>query len=561
MTRFGLPMVLVGGCVATIAGCREPAATSGFADPNDPVALSTGVEGTTLATTSGGEATGTTAAASGGEATGTTAAASAGSSGGGAGSTTMSASPCSSDQDCTDSPDGPVCDPATKTCTTPCQPGEQQPCYSGPEGTEGVGACVAGVRTCGDDGLGFGACEGQVEPIPEVCGNAVDDDCDGETDEDTDADGDGWGVCSGDCCDAQGGDCFDPQLVNPGAYEAAGNTVDDDCDGQVDEVSQSCDGGLASDSSDALDFARALDLCQFTTESPQDPKDRTWGVISAKFSLADGTGNPSALSRSIRPDFGDVIKPQKSGRLAVLSSGHAAASGDTKPAFAAFESGVNHGIKSPPPQDWYTKNGGTLPNPPGCKVPMVPSANDPIMLTLRVRVPTNAKSFSAKMYFFSAEYPEFVCSQYNDFFVALVDSLAVGNPADKNVAVFDDGKTKWPIGVNLVRVAQGLFSQCQGGTVGCQSGVPTSQYNGCKATTELKGTGFDLNDASTCSQGQTMAGGGTGWLTLRGNVAPGETMEIRFAVWDTGGHIFDSLVLLDAWEWSLDPAAPGVTPG
>jgi hypothetical protein len=58
-----------------------------------------------------------------------------------------------------------------------------------------------------------------------------------------------------------------------------------------------------------------------------------------------------------------------------------------------------------------------------------------------------------------------------------------------------------------------------------------------------------------------MAGGGTGWLTLRGNVSPGETMELRLAIWDTGGHIFDSLVLLDAFEWSLEPAAPGVTPG
>ena len=75
------------------------------------------------------------------------------------------------------------------------------------------------------------------------------------------------------------------------------------------------------------------------------------------------------------------------------------------------------------------------------------------MLTMTIRAPTNAKSFSARMYFFSAEYPEWVCSEYNDFFVALVDSVADGNPADKNVAVYDDGMTKWPIGVNLTLVA------------------------------------------------------------------------------------------------------------
>ena len=54
---------------------------------------------------------------------------------------------------------------------------------------------------------------------------------------------------------------------------------------------------------------------------------------------------------------------------------------------------------------------------------------------------------------------------------------------------------------------------------------------------------------------------GTGSACPRGNVSPGEVMEIRLAVWDTGGHIFDSLVLLDAWEWSLEPAQPGVSPG
>ena len=42
---------------------------------------------------------------------------------------------------------------------------------------------------------------------------------------------------------------------------------------------------------------------------------------------------------------------------------------------------------------------------------------------------------------------------------------------------------------------------------------------------------------------------------------PGEVFEIRFAVWDTSGFIFDSLVLLDRWEWSVDAATPGVAPG
>ncbi|MGK3968939.1 SBBP repeat-containing protein [Sorangium sp. So ce118] len=64
-----------------------------------------------------------------------------------------------------------------------CSLDEEQPCYPGPEGTEGVGACAAGVRRCLPDGQGFGECEGAVVPRPEDCGTAVDDDCDGATNE------------------------------------------------------------------------------------------------------------------------------------------------------------------------------------------------------------------------------------------------------------------------------------------------------------------------------------------------------------------------------------------
>ncbi len=465
---------------------------------------------------------------------------------------------CEVDADCAGHPNGPLCEQGR--CNVACMPGDTRACYTGPLVKVDIGVCVRGTETCAEDGLGWGECEGEVLPQPEeVCANQLDDDCNGETDEDVDLDGDGWGVCSGDCCDIDGGSCFTPAKVNPGAYEYVGNKVDDDCDGEMDEVAEVCDQGLASNSGQAMDYARALDLCTVTDESPADPKDRSWGVISAKFSLADGKGAPAEVSKSIRPGFGSVIKAQKNNNLVVLSSGHAADANDVNPPFAAFESGKDLKTSSPPPADWLAANNGKIPNPPGCPASQVPAANDAVMLTLRMRVPTNASSFSARMYFMSAEYPEYVCSQYNDFFVALVDSKALGNPKDKNVAVFDDGNTQWPIGVNLVKVANGLFSQCEGGPVGC-AGVDGT-YNGCTGTNELVGTGFDALDNFACNKTQKLAGGGSGWLTLRGNVDPGEVMEIRLAVWDTGGHIYDSLVLLDAWEWALEPAEPGVTPG
>src|SRR5689334_14402350 len=64
-----------------------------------------------------------------------------------------------------------------------CAAGEERACYSGPEATEGVGACRAGTQTCTEDESGWGPCEDEITPVPESCATPADDDCDGETNE------------------------------------------------------------------------------------------------------------------------------------------------------------------------------------------------------------------------------------------------------------------------------------------------------------------------------------------------------------------------------------------
>lgn len=60
-----------------------------------------------------------------------------------------------------------------------CEAGRTRPCYDGPEGTQGVGRCVAGSQACLPDGSGWGLCTAERRPIRERCGDDVDDDCDG----------------------------------------------------------------------------------------------------------------------------------------------------------------------------------------------------------------------------------------------------------------------------------------------------------------------------------------------------------------------------------------------
>jgi len=82
------------------------------------------------------------------------------------------------DEDC----DGEV-NEGGEGCT--CAPGSTAVCpYPGPAGTEGVGECRAGEKTCDASGASYGPCAGEWIPAPEACSPAgKDEDCDGLVDE------------------------------------------------------------------------------------------------------------------------------------------------------------------------------------------------------------------------------------------------------------------------------------------------------------------------------------------------------------------------------------------
>ena len=106
------------------------------------------------------------------------------------------------DEDC----DGEV----NQASACSCKPGDQKACYDGPDGTEGVGLCKSGMKTCADDGKSWGACDGQVLPMPEDCNSRGDENCDGV-------------ACSDAIWDRVAGDAAD-QRVSAVAIDDTGNT-------------------------------------------------------------------------------------------------------------------------------------------------------------------------------------------------------------------------------------------------------------------------------------------------------------------------------------------------
>ncbi|HEY4178995.1 MAG TPA: MopE-related protein [Kofleriaceae bacterium] len=434
-----------------------------------------------------------------------------------------------------------------------CNPGKTESCYDGQPGTQGVAACKPGTHTCDATGH-FGPCNGEVVPHQELCGDGVDNNCNGMIDENVDMDGDGVTTCDGDCCDST--ECSAPALVNPGAFDVAGDNVDNDCNGVVDDTQLLCDQGLSSGSLNAMDYAKAMDICQTATMT-----EKKWGVISAKLTLADGSGTPSNNAQAIRDHFGTGVHPQGGVNMALFSTGSAAGKNDTNPNYQDFQntpSQNGNNKQSGFPADFLAANNNKLPNAPNCPGPSGNNAFDPVMLTVQVRVPTNAKAFKLKTNFFSSEYPEYTCSQYNDFFVILLDSGYTGtpaNPTDKNLAFYSNNGQKYPVGVNLASGNTGLFTQCVNGTTGCAAGM-TGTISTCTGVDQLAGTGLDSPLPFSCDT-NSLEGGGTGWLETQGNVVPGEIMTLRIAIWDTSDHVLDSIAIVDGFQWEADPVQPG----
>lgn len=204
-----------------------------------------------------------------------------------------------------------------------------------------------------------------------------------------------FGESTGSGDDAPGGGC----VQNPSFYDEPGDDCDNDRDGTIHNP-RSCDDSVGNS---AEDFARAMRICD---------KARSAGSGSCRRPLTQGykrRAAPKGEQHGVLPKFGDVLRPREGKMLGVLSMG--------------FEQEFDGGREPFNPGRDMWNGGGDGALPPGFpkaagSCPRGTEVFDVISLKLERKAPKNATGFRFDFDFFSSERPKFICSKFNDGFIA-----------------------------------------------------------------------------------------------------------------------------------------------
>jgi len=155
------------------------------------------------------------------------------------------------------------------------------------------------------------------------------------------------------------------------------------------------------------------------------------------------------------------------------------------------------------------------------------AAYDYSELRMSAKVPEGMNGFAFDFAFFSIEYPLYELHEapFNDMFVAWLESERWTG----NVSFDEEGN---PISVKTV-----FFDY---------KDAPSDQCPGLCTAPQLAGFAAENH-------------GGTRWLTSSAPVRPDEDVTLVFAIFDNADAIFDSMVILDHFEWTCSGAPPFTT--
>ena len=287
----------------------------------------------------------------------------------------------------------------------------------------------------------------------------------------------------------------------------------------IEDPEAPCDSGVAMDTEDAAQAAAAIGICKKAVN------DDDWGLVEAKWTMGNGAPIPTDdipkyhIGHGVLDHFGAEVDPLEGDKLLALSSGTARNPDD------------------PGYQDvggWDKQITGFLAtgisyNSPACPGVETGTPHDVAALELRLRAPEGAQGIAFDFNFFTYEWPDFVCTEFNDYFAAMMTP----SPNNQLNISFDSEGNQITVNNALVEVCD-----CLNGPP-CEAGSLT--YECEQGASMLTGTGFEgSSDFSHAA---------TGWLSTEAPLVAGENIIVRFAVWDSGDGILDSTAVIDNFRW------------
>ena len=313
----------------------------------------------------------------------------------------------------------------------PCSPARSRDCYYGPGRAPTASArATAGRGPAATPGRGASA-PARSMPRGEICGNGVDDNCNGMVDEDVDLDGDGFTTCGGDCCDSDRG-LQRPGAGEPGRVRGAGQQ------GRRrlrrhgrQRAAATCDTGLRRATRPTrMDYAQGDGPLPDHDRRPATEVGRDQRELRAR--RRHRRARDASRTRSA-PAFGADGAAQVGDAMVVLSTGTRRPAGRhrtrrTRPSRTRRATGND--IERLPGGLARRERRQAARTRPAARTPTAAARTIRSCSTLRIRVPTNAQVVQLATNFFSAEFPEWTCSPYNDFFVVLLDSTYTGTPGE-----------------------------------------------------------------------------------------------------------------------------------
>jgi hypothetical protein len=192
---------------------------------------------------------------------------------------------------------------------------------------------------------------------------------------------------------------------------------------------------------------------------------------------------------------------------------------------------------------------------------------DIVEWSITLTAPASAKAFSISYVFFSAEYDEWISSQYNDkFYIVLNAPLTTGGRdrvinytscRDSNAYYdFEGINCDTPSGKCCYIAINSAMSDCCwyphfSEHVDYDTFIsPACPGDPITDNTDISGTGYEC--ALDVSEDLTQKGSSTGWLMTYWPINPGETFTLTFHIHDTADGNYDSQVILDAFTFYKD---------